>query len=164
MKVFAKLQRGLGILMTAMVIVLACRICFSYIGVTRSEGYRFATRFIRQDPTVARNLGRIERMRLAFPGYSLNLRGTEVRGAQFKIYVAGQNRRGTVYLKVDNLTGEWKVNKGNLVLDKGRIVPLHESSSRAHTASWTAKPAAAAAEREGSRQGALRDQPASDTA
>jgi hypothetical protein len=115
------------------VAVLAVIMCF-FVGVqilgSHNDGYRFAVKFIRESPTVAKQLGNVTSTHLALMGYGFSSSGPEAHG-KFRVHVIGTRAAGEVYLNVEKSVGVWRVIKGNLVLASGATIPLTDNRGMA---------------------------------
>lgn len=105
------------------IILIACFFVGLYVLGTHSEPYKFAVKFINDNPKVTNSIGPLKDSRLAFFGYSVRYSGPSGH-AEYKIFVTGEKGRGTVYLNLDKSAGIWDVTKGNLLLENGASIPL----------------------------------------
>lgn len=113
-------------ILTIIAITLILIVCFIgglYVLGTKGEAYKFAVKFIDDNPTVLNSIGPLKRSRLAFFGYSVRYSGPHGY-AEYKIFVTGEKGKGTVYLNLEKSAGIWKVIKGNLLLETGAYIPL----------------------------------------
>ena len=113
------------------VAVLAVIMCF-FVGIqilgSHNDGYRFAVKFIRESPTVAKQLGSVTSTHLAFMRYGSS--GPDAYG-ELGVHVIGTRAAGEVYLNVEKSIGVWRVTRGNLVLASGVTVPLADNGGSA---------------------------------
>jgi len=105
------------------IILIACFFGGLYYLGTRGEAYKFAIKFISDNPKVTNSIGPLKDSRLAFFGYSVRYSGPSGH-AEYKIFVTGEKSRGTVYLNLEKSAGIWEVKKGNLLLENGASIPL----------------------------------------
>jgi hypothetical protein len=105
------------------VIIIISFFCFLYYLGTKSEAYTIAIGFIDNSTLIKNSIGVLKSHRLAFLGYSVRYCGP--RGyAEYKIYITAEKGDGEVYLNLEKSVGEWKVIKGNLMLENGVSIPL----------------------------------------
>jgi glutaredoxin len=102
---------------------IICIICSAYVIVTQGEPYQFAVQFINDSSLIISKIGPLKSSHLSFPGYSVRYSGPHGY-AEFKIAVTGVKDSGDVYLNLEKSEGNWKVIKGNLVLEDGVSVPI----------------------------------------
>jgi hypothetical protein len=92
-----------------------------------SEPYAFAVEYIDSNDVIIKHLGEIESRRLALFGYSVRYKGP--RGhAEYEIKVCGKSKKGKVYLELEKAAGQWRVTRGNLVMETGANVSLANKS------------------------------------
>ena len=105
------------------IILMVCFFASLYVLGTQGEAYKFAVKFINDNPKVSNNVGPLKSSRLAFLGYSVRYSGPSGH-AEYKIFVTGEKGRGAVYLNLEKTAGIWEVKKGNLVLENCESIPL----------------------------------------
>ena len=88
----------------------------------KGEPFQFAKSYIKYNRVINNHIGEIEKQRLSFFS-SLSYSGTNGH-ANYKILIKGGKSRGIVYLEMQKTLGEWKVIKGNLLLNNSRIISL----------------------------------------
>ncbi|NIO19739.1 MAG: hypothetical protein GTN76_03100 [Candidatus Aenigmarchaeota archaeon] len=107
-------------------LVLICFLIVLYILGVRSEAYKFALEFIKDNKLILEKIGPLKSQRLAPFGYFVRYTGP--RGhAEYKILVKGEKGEGIVYIELEKSVGIWKVIRGNFVLDNGKAISLVQS-------------------------------------
>ena len=100
-----------------------CLVYGSYFLTIKTEGYSFSVTTLHKSLIVREAVGPLKNMRLAFTEYSVRHSGPNIY-AEFKIYITGEKRKGTVYLNVKKDIGVWQVVKGSLILDNKETISL----------------------------------------
>ena len=103
---------------------IICIFCSIYVIVTQSEPYQFAVQFINDSSLITSKIGPLKSSHLSFRGRSVFSYSGLHDYAEFKIVVTGEKGSGDVYLNLEKSEGNWKVIKGNLVLEDGVSVPI----------------------------------------
>ncbi|HEY6873337.1 MAG TPA: cytochrome c oxidase assembly factor Coa1 family protein [Geobacteraceae bacterium] len=117
------INKKLITIITVVTILLTCFFSGLYVIAIRSEPYSFAVKFIKENKIVIEKLGELKSSHLAFFSYSVRYNGPDGH-AEYKIYVTGETRKGTVYLNLIKSAGLWDVVKGNLELENGAYFTL----------------------------------------
>ena len=105
------------------ILILVTPIAGHYLAKS-SEPYLFATKFIKANDVVAKEIGDIQSQNLSFFGYSVNYTGPNGK-ASFQISIIGiTGLSGDIYLDLIKEAGVWQVTKANLLKIDGNTINI----------------------------------------
>ena len=97
-----------------------------FIRLPNSEPCQFAYKYIENNPTIISNLGKIKKQSISRrDGYSLTY-NEYFGGAQFSVFIEGENKNGLVSFDLQKLEGTWEVLNANLILKNNKQISLVE--------------------------------------
>lgn len=105
----------------------------------RGKAFGIASDFVRSNPTLSSNLGRVVDVRISFAS-SIRINGTTGE-ANYKLHVTGEKGKGIVYLSLVKKADVWSVTGGSLVLSNKKRINLQGEEGSLSTNQLTkAKP------------------------